>query len=70
MLVHGEKIKAGILIMTEPELLLTWQKYRPEIIAKDAKVENLELIENRFRDKAHKRLEEYFGIRAEDISNA
>lgn len=70
MLVYGEKIKADRLIMTEPELLLTWQKYRPDIVAEYAEVENLELIEDRSRDKVHERLEEYFGIRAEDISNA
>jgi len=70
MLVYGEKIKTDRLILKEPQLLLTWQKYRPEIIAENADVENLELIDSRFRDKVQNRLEAYFGIRAEDISDA
>ena len=70
MLVYGEKIRAKKLIITEPELLLTWQKYRPEIIAGNVTVKNLGTIESRYKAQASERMEEYFGIGAEDVSDA
>ena len=70
MLVYGEKIRTRQLIITEPELLLTWQKYRPEIKAENVTVKNMETIESRYKALALERIEEYFGKRAEDVSDA
>lgn len=67
MLVYGEKIRTRQLIITEPELLLTWQKYRPEIKAENVTVKNMETIESRYKALALERIEEYFGKRAEDV---
>lgn len=67
MLVYGEKIRTRQLIITEPELLLTWQKYRPEIKAENVTVKNMETVESRYKAQALERIEEYFGKRAEDV---
>ncbi|CAM4282221.1 glycosyltransferase family 2 protein [Lacicoccus alkaliphilus] len=67
-LVYGEKIRAKAVIVEAPGLLTTWQKYRPEIRAEAVTAEGLMRLEPKVRTELQQRMEEYFGVRAEGVS--
>lgn len=61
MVVYGEKITTGRLLLSDPDLLDTWQKYRPEITADEVRVEVPELPDDRHREPIQRHMLEYFG---------
>ncbi|SOC41215.1 glycosyltransferase family 2 protein [Salinicoccus kekensis] len=69
MLVYGEKIRTKELIVTDPGVLKFHQKYRPEIRTEKVTAENLENLQPEEREEVQHRMEEYFGMRAEDVSH-
>ncbi|WP_020006381.1 glycosyltransferase family 2 protein [Salinicoccus albus] len=61
MIVYGEKITAQILTLSDPRLLETWQKYRPEITAGEVSVEVPVTPEPQKMQPIQKHMKEYFG---------
>ncbi|GAB3058585.1 glycosyltransferase family 2 protein [Virgibacillus ainsalahensis] len=61
MLVYGEKITADILLLFDPSLLETWQKYRPTITAEEVNVMVLKLPDAQKKETILNHMKEYVG---------
>lgn len=59
-IVYGEHIKVRSLIIAEPETLMSWQKYRPEVIADEILIEAAERFEDGQIERVNRLVEKYF----------
>ncbi|GAB3063584.1 glycosyltransferase family 2 protein [Salinicoccus sesuvii] len=68
MLVYGEKISTIKLNVTDPELLMTWQKYRPTISAEEVIVTVDKRIESEALSLIQTHMVEYFNAQGRWIT--